>query len=480
MPSLTSQNQRKEARIGRRVVRDRRFRKGLAKASFFWFFHVYFARYVRYPTADFQRQMCRDLQDPSITFLEILAFRGSAKSTLVRAYVIWAIISGESRYAVLIGDTEKQANRYLGNIRRELEDNELLNGDFGPFKPAIPGNDEWQKTSIVIPKYDARIEAATNGQNIRGLSHGNRRPDLIAIDDVEDLKKVRFKENRDQLYDWFKADVMQVGDHGTKFVLIGNLLHSDGIMRRIEAELADSKIRGAYRAYEILDSDGLPMWPGKHPDQASLDEERSRLGEKTWQRECRLKVVPEEGQVIHEEWIRRFKTIPKDFQELGSGAGVDLAISRKASADCTAIVPGVSGLLKGKPKIYIGRRIVNEHLSLPETVDKCLALAQLKPGIRFFVESVGFQQAAIDEMRAKWLSVDGIHPMTDKRARLEAVASYVRDGTVEFYDGPETADLITQLVYFGSEQYDDLADAFAYLIMGLLRTAISSKTIVWV
>jgi predicted phage terminase large subunit-like protein len=466
-------------------MRDRAYRKLLARESFFWFFHIYFAKYVTCETAGFHREMCQDLQDDSITFLEELAFRGCAKSTLIRAFVPWSIIAGRRRYPILIGDTESQSTRYLVNVRRELEDNELLVKDFGPFVPEKAGMDEWQKTSLEIAKYGARIEAHTNGQNIRGLSHGEIRPDLVIMDDIESLEDVRHKEQRDKLYDWLKADVMQVGNRKsirnleTKYVLIGNLLHSDGIMRRIQKELEQGKIEGAFRSYEILDADGKAAWPGKYPDRISLDRERSRLGEKTWQRECRLKVVPEDGQVIHEDWIRRFTKIPKGFVETACGAGVDLAISRKASADCTAIVPGVAGMLDGKPKVYVGRRIVNARLSLPETVDRCKDLAALKVGMRFFVESVGYQQAAIDEMRVKWLSVDTVRPSTDKRSRLEAVAGYVRDGTVEFPDDPVVEDLITQLVFFGTEEHDDLVDAWVYLVLGLVRQAGAEKKIIW-
>jgi predicted phage terminase large subunit-like protein len=485
MPSRAErQKQKQEEKIARRITRDKRFRIQLAMSSFFWFFHIYFARYIRYVTAEFHRQIGKDLEDPSVTFLEILAFRGSAKSTLVRAYVIWAIITRKSRYVLMIGNTETQAGKYLSNIRKALEqtpagDNLLVN-DFGPFKPPVAGRDEWQKTSVAIPKYGARIEVYSTGQSIRGQSNADVRPDLIVCDDLEELKKVRFQQNRQQLYDWFKADVMQAGDRGTKIILIGNLLHSDGIMRRIEKEIKDGDIEGIFRSYEILDDEGFAMWPGKFPDKESLEKERRRLGEKVWQRECRLKVVPEDGQVVQEGWIKKFSVIPKRFIEYGCGAGVDLAISQKSTADCTAIVPAVSGMLDDKPKIYIGKRITNDRLSLPETVDKCLVLSSLKAGMRFFVESVGYQKAAIDEMRRRWLNVDPVVPMTDKRARLEAVAGYIRDGVVEFADGPATQDLITQLVFFGTEEHDDLVDAFCYLIMGLLRSSMSKREVVWI
>ena len=457
------------------------FRKELTRGSLFWFAHAYYAPYIQYETAVFQEEIYTDLMDDEITFLEILGFRGCTKSTLItHFFVVWSIITGRRRYPILIGDTDKQANRYLYNIRAELEQNTRLIEDWGPFKPEPgPDGDEWQKTTIVIPKYKARVSAHTNGQNIRGLRHLEIRPDLVICDDIEDIEVVRHKEQRDKLYHWFKSDVLQVGDKRTKFVLLGNLLHSDGIMCRVDKEIQEKKIIGESRRYPIVDAAGDPLWPGKFPDKETLEIERRKLGEKTWLRESMLKIVPEDGQVIHEEWIKYFRKIPKDFILTGCGAGVDLAISKKETADYTAIVPGVAGIVNGKPKIYIGKRITNKRLNLPETVDACLALASVKSGMRFFVEAVSYQIAAVDEMKRRWLAVDPLQPMSDKKARLESIAAYVRDGTVEFSDDPIVADLVIQLTHFGTEAHDDLADAFVYLILGLLKSSIGEKKVIW-
>ncbi|MFA6006901.1 MAG: hypothetical protein WC764_04240 [Candidatus Paceibacterota bacterium] len=467
-------------RLANRIANDKVFRKGLAISSLYWFAHIYYAPYIQYETADFQREIYDDLQDSDNQFLEILGFRGCTKSTIItHFFIVWSIITGRSRYPLLIADTDKQANRYLYNIRAELEQNELLIQDFGAFKPEMGAdNDEWQKTTIVLPKYRARISAHSNGGNIRGLRHLEIRPDLVVCDDIENIEETRQKEQRDKLYRWFKSDVMQVGDRKTRYILLGNLLHSDGLMCRIEREIADGKIKGLFKRYPIIDEEGKSIWTGKFSNMESLDIERRKLGEKTWIRESLLKIVPEDGQVIHDDWIRYFKKIPEGFVPTGFGAGVDLAISKRETADYTAIVPGIAGLLDGKPKIYIGKRITNLRLSMAETIDACKTLANLKPGMRFFVEQVGYQAAAVEEMKRKWLAVDPLAPISDKKARLEAVAGYVRDGTVEFPD--EAADdLVIQLTHFGTEAHDDLVDAFAYLLLGLLRNSIGEKKVVW-
>lgn len=414
-----------------------------------------------------------------VKLLEVLAFRGSTKSTVITLiFVIWAMISDfGARFIVVVGDTFPQARQYLYNIKNELENNELLIADFGPFKPESDDNDEWQKTSIVITKYQARVSAHSSGQNVRGLRHLDRRPDIVIGDDLENLKSVRKKEQRDKLYNWVKAELMQIGDRRTRFIFLGNLLHSDSLMSRLKAEIKEGKLTGRLLQFPIVKPDGSPIWPGKFPDKAALEAEERRINNpRAWIREALLKIVAEDGQPVKEEWIVRCKEIPKEFKPTNRGAGVDLAISKKATADFTSIVPGVAGLLNNKPKIYITKP-VNEHFSMHETVERLRLMAAAQSGLRFFVEQVGYQEAAIETMRLAWLNIDPVHPMADKLARLLTVARYIQDGTIEFCEGCE--DLILQMTHFGVEEHDDLVDAFVYLILGLLKSSIAEAKVIW-
>ena len=61
-----------------------------------------------------------------------------------------------------------------------------------------------------------------------------------------------------------------------------------------------------------------------------------------------------------------------------------------------------------------------------------------------------------------------MRPITDKKARFEAVSPFIIDGTILF---PEFGceDLIEQMLGFGSEEHDDLVDALVYLIMGMTK-----------
>lgn len=496
MQSPQSEQQTQEAnryqnpsKLIARILHDAVFRKALARSSLYWFGHIYFAEFIHYETADFQREIYTALQELTEAIergderrvIEILGFRNSAKSVIVTMiFVIWAMLGPfQAKYMVLIGQTDKKSIKYLTNIKSQLTDNKLLVKDFGPFKPEVKGEDEWQKTSIVVPKYGARIEVYTVNQDVRGIRHGATRPEIVIIDDPDSPKSARKKEQRDKLYQWFKGEVMNVGDRRTIYCVLGNLVHSDGFMARLRKEIQSGELPGILLQIPIADKDGNPMWPGKFPTRESLEAERRKINNpKAWKRENLLQIIPDEGQVVKEEWIKYAKDPAKDFKAGARGIGVDLAISKKDTADYTAMVPGVSGTLNGKPKIYIGPNPINERLTMFEMVERAKMLQKDQDGLRFFVEVVGYQEAAIETMKKNWINVTGVRPGgNDKRARLEIVAGYIQDGTIEFLPGCD--DLITQILGLGIEEHDDLADAFVYCILGLLKTSSVGSGVIW-
>src|SRR3954452_15863836 len=97
----------------------------------------------------------------------------------------------------------------------------------------------------------------------------------------------------------------------------------------------------------------------------------------------------------------------------------------------------------------------------------------------WFVASVAYQAAAIEEMERRAFAVTAVHPIKDKRARLRVAARYIKNGTVKF---PRTGceRLLTQLFGFGSEKHDDLVDALVYLILGLAREGIEEQRVHYV
>lgn len=460
--------------LWRHIRADRKVRMKTAEQSHEWFFSLYLADYLSYATAPFQQEIFNLTERTDFNHVVIVAFRGSGKSTMVTlSYPIWAILGAQQKKFVLIlSQTQNQARMHLANIKREFESNDLLRSDFGPLEEE---SDEWGSSSLVLSQYGARISAASTDQSIRGIRHGKHRPDLIICDDVEDLMSVKTYEGRNKTHNWLTGEVIPAGDNNTKLVMVGNLLHEDSLLMRVKSRFDSGDMDGVFKAYPLVSDDGQILWTGKYPDINAVEAARRKLGnDRAWLREYMLKIVPDEDQIILPEWIRYYDDLPpKDGDTLRYKAiGIDLAISQRTTADCTAMLSAeVHGLAKDM-KVYILPSPVNAHLSHLKTLEKAHELVEKlgdKSSVKLFVEEVGYQGSVIEQLTKDNYKAEGVKVRgQDKRARLMSVSHLVESGKVVFprYGGHQ---LLQQLLGFGSERYDDLADAFSILLEKILE-----------
>ena len=475
------------SKIQEKIVNNQEFRKQLCKERFRWFAYTYFSHYIKSPSAPFHEEIYNTLEDWEQKFVEIIAFRESSKSTIATLeFAIWSIISGNAHFLILGGDTHAQSKLYIYNLKNELDNNKLLIKDWGPFEES----DEWTATGIVLPRYEARILSRSTGQKVRGLRHKEYRPDLFIGDDLENIESVRNQEGRDKTYRWLFAEVIPALDDKAKKVLIGNLLHSDCLLMKIKKQIESGERDGRCFEIPLLNDKKEIAWPGRYPDMDAIEKKKREvvggdpMGNRIWLREYLLKIVPEEGQIIKDEWIQSYDELPKDENGIEAdvadqATAIDLAISKKETADYTSMVSGKLYYVDGKPKLYIMPHPVNERLSFKETIERAKSVSlTLGNGelSQLYVEEVAYQKAAIETMVDAGLPVLGVRAITDKRARLQTVASYVENGIVVFpKKGCE--DLIIQLTGLGIETHDDLADAFAHLVRKVLSNIVSDSSI---
>lgn len=369
----------------------------------------------------------------------------------------------QKKFVLLISQTQQKAQDMLQHIKRELESNEILRKDLGPFREE---KDKWGAQALILTNYNAKISTASVEQSVRGTRHNQYRPDLVIIDDIEDIQSVKTKEGRNKTFNWIMGEVFPAGDKNTKFVIIGNLLHQDSVIKRMEEKIKRGDIQGVYKEYPVIDEHGRSLWPSKYPDQASVYEEEKMYDRITFAREFLLKILPSDEQVIFEEWITYYDKLP-DCDRCYRKIAVDLAISEKDSADFTAAIC-MDIFVSGKDIIvYILPEMINKRMNFPDAISEIKMFAE-KMGdyypVEIIVEDAGYQKAFFQQLEkegypSRGMSTGGI----DKRTRLAYTTSLIRSGQVLFpREGAE--DLITQLVGFGIEKHDDLADAFSMLI----------------
>lgn len=436
---------------------------------------LYLPHYLTLEPPTFESEFNQLLQDWSIKFLSIIGFRGGTKSTNVSlALPLWAALEKKAHFIIIIRDTDAQARLDIANIRKELEENELLRADYGDQTEGGKKLREWTQTNLLLAN-GSRIMARSRGQRIRGLRHQQYRPDLVIIDDPEELEKVQKKEYRDRTERWLRSDVIPaIEEQNARLIVIGNILHTDALMTRLKHDPSF-----IHREYPLIDNNGFTTWPAKYPTLESLKNQERKVGHTAWLREYLLKVVPPEGQIIKDEWISYYDDLPPTIN--AAGAGIDLAISKKDTADFTAMVSGVVSNIEGIPKIFILPQPINARLSFHETIQQMkslsLALQTRLATPLFFVEDVAYQKAAIEEAQRHGLPVQPMKAGADKQARLRAAATFIQNGMVLFpRQGCE--DLISQLLAFGVEEHDDLVDALVYLILGLRSKGLEMPEVV--
>ncbi len=461
------------------MIKDKKVRVAITKQSHWYFFHFYMAHYVKYPTAKFQAEIFDMTEDEKIGNFFVVAFRGSSKSTiLTTSYPIWAILGKQrKKFILILGKTQVQAKQHMMNLRSELENNALLRNDLGPFREE---SNEWGSSTLVFSRHNARITAASSEQGIRGVRHNENRPDLIIGDDVEDIDSTRTRESRNKTYEWLTGEVIPAGDVGTRLIIVGNLLHEDSLLMRIKAGIEGNRIDGVFKEYPLMIGNQI-LWPGKYPNIQAIENQRRQLGnEFKWQSEYLLNIIPSEEQAIHREWIQYYDVIPLNARDdenfpldTGTRIGIDLAISQKETADFTAMVAGRTIGGGRETTIYILPEIINQRLTFPQTVDMCKMLSDKYTDERyptFVIEDVAYQKSLPQQ-----LVNEGVHNVTttkpgkqDKRTRLVLTANLIKTGKVLFpLRGAEQ--LINQIVHFGVEKHDDLADAFSNLVLSVVE-----------
>jgi len=467
-----------DKKTSQRILTDQKLRLFLTKQSHYWFFHIYFSHYVTHPTANFQKEMFQLTEDENLRNLVIVSFRGSAKSTIVNmSFPIWSILGiHQKKFILILGRTQQQARQHLKNLKTELENNELLKADLGPFEEI---EDEWNAYSLVLPKYNAKIMAASSEQSVRGVRHGQYRPQVTICDDIEDLASVKTLEARDKTHQWLTSEVIPAGDQKTRVIIIGNLLHEDSLIMRMKNAITEQELNGKFRAYPLLDEKENCLWPGKYSTKEHIEAERKRIGnEVAWQREFMLQIVTNTDRIIYPDWIMYYDEIPpchrKDFR--GAYIGIDLAISQKSHADCTAMVSCYLFGYGKDAKIYILPNLINEKLTHMQTLEVAKDLSEsigFEVKARLYVEDVAYQGSTIEQLKHSGYPTEGIKVNgQDKRSRLATISNLVESGVVLF-PRKGAKKLIGQLTGFGTERYDDLADAFSIVISQLSKFCIN-------
>src|ERR1700676_1569591 len=135
------------------------------------------------PTPQFHKESW-ELYCSNTIKASVIAPRGHAKSSsFTHVFILATCLFRVESYIILVSTNEELAIEHLGDITRELVENEELIKDFD-IKQFVTNS----KTEIILEFADGhqfRILARGSGQKMRGRKWRGMRPGLIVCDDLE-------------------------------------------------------------------------------------------------------------------------------------------------------------------------------------------------------------------------------------------------------------------------------------------------------
>ena len=174
------------------------------------------------------------------------------------------------------------------------------------------------------------------------------------------------------------------------------------------------------------------------------------------EQELEGKFVELQGTVFDRTWFDIVPEVPDDAKWVRFW---DLAVSVRQSADYT--VGGLVGLADGD--IYI-KDITRLRSEWPDARRRIIEAAHLDgTGVKIGVENVGFQLAAIQELRRDdsllGHTIREARPDRDKLARAMPWAARAEAGRVHLVEGPWNNDFLNEVCDFPQGSHEDQVDA---------------------
>ena len=432
----------------------------------------------------------------------IAAPRYHAKSTAVtHAYTLASVLFRESRYVLIVSDTVSQSVQFLGDIKRELLDNEDLRNLFG-IKELVKDTED----DLICCMEDGhlfRIQAKGSEQKLRGLKWKNMRPDLIIGDDMENDEIVMNKDRRLKFKRWFYGALIPCVSNTGKIRIVGTILHLDSLLENLMPSSLLKTIRDGHKFLIREDlkeytNSKLPWKSIKY--RAHTDDMKSLLWpEMKSAEDFRMMKEDYARQGLADVYSQEMLNIPldetdtffrkQDFAPMKDSdrkksmlyyTACDLAVSQSQRADYSAFVTvGIDE----EGTMYVVN-VIKDRMDSLTIIDTLFFLNK-----RYKPLAIGIEQGAIEKAigpflrqamreRDSYFSIFMLKPSADKVTRARSINARMRAGAVKFDTEPSWYfDLETECMQFPRAKHDDMVDALAYigLMLDSMVTADTAK-----
>lgn len=273
--------------------------------------------------------------------------------------ILWLLgLNPRKRYAILSA-TNKHAKKVIKAIRDHITNNKVIRD---VFEGRLQRGDSWEKTAIEVARPYGIRDPSVQAFSPEGTIQGSRLDGLF-IDDVLTENNTRIQSQREKIIEWIRSSAFSRLGRDAWVVVTTNAWHPRDMAHIFEKEGWWAK------RYPVIYPDGRLQWEDRWPLER-IENEKIRLGPLEFSRQMLCQARDESTARFKREWIdhclekgqgystyrslRNIIDVDHDLaDEIGldddiieSGGlpegfwtitGVDLAVSKKSSADLSVL-----------------------------------------------------------------------------------------------------------------------------------------------
>lgn len=252
-----------KVRNGTRDVRLYICSKSLILFSIF-----YFSEFFIYKIPSFHELFYDDCENLVLGKLkEVLwiAFRESAKTSIVKIFIIWCICFDKKDYICYDSYDKDNAEAALFDIVENLQTNRKLIRDFGNLYTEERKKDKplQKKITSFITANKIRVRAYSTQESARGMVYGNKRPNLVIFDDIETSKTKESRKITRKIIRHIKEFRGGIGTDAS-VIYLGNFISETGVIAWLKRKVGNEPT-GQVRDISVVDKiTGLLVWDDKY------------------------------------------------------------------------------------------------------------------------------------------------------------------------------------------------------------------------
>jgi hypothetical protein len=421
--------------------------------------------------------------------IDILAPRGSAKSTILGLYTAWAVgihaLHKKPLKVLYISYTVDVARPKSAAIKRIIEESKAYREIFPMVKIAkgINSNEYWSiDWKFAGIKSTGEEEFTVCCAGLKGAVTSKRSHLCIIDDAIKSADDIKNRDIRQAMEDNWNSVIVPTMFEGGRAICLGTRFRHDDIHNSTFTP-TNSWVQIVQSAITVDEhGDEISYWP----EMWSLDylRDRRRQAPVAFSFQYQNQIVQTSELSLSPELIVK-GNIATEFDTLG--VGVDLSAGVREKNDYTVFVMGG----RVGDKIHI---IDCKRLRIMGNLEKLEALMEMMDewgvvykdqdkyfpsgtGIEIWSEAVAYQASLEADFKRICLGDHGLynmhwHPIKgfrgDKVARFRGIMGLFEQRKITFNKYRKMKELTEEIVNFGVSSHDDCVDALVWLCNGLM------------